>query len=116
MARKDVDYARDEIIELVEGMPSAQQDRVKHIEAGLKKMIANKTFDVTVQAACDRIGYWCMVAGLQDRMASEIERVPSASREHLLSLRRLAEQSRRWADDLREAMRAIVVNPSGPRA
>lgn len=110
MCRTPVDLARDDIIDLVEGMPStAPAEHSKAIRGGLRKIIDSRGFDATAEAAGDRIAYWEIVPNKLDDMAGRAEDARVAGSTYVESLRKRAKELREYAEDLRSAMRHIVL-------
>ncbi len=103
-----VDYARDEINELVDGMASGNPERPQEIKAGLMKIVSHRTFAAAAEAACFWIGHWRMVADILEHMAQRSQDARVGDSERLDSLRRRAKQLRSNANDLESALLEVT--------
>lgn len=81
MTSTNVDYAKDEINELVDGMASGNPERPQEIKAGLMKIVSDRTFAVAAEAACFWIGHWRMVADTLEVMAQRSQDARVGDRE-----------------------------------
>jgi hypothetical protein len=108
MTRTNVDYAKDEINELVDGMASGNPERPQEIKAGLMKIVSDRTFAAAAEAACFWIGHWRMVADMLEVMAQRSQDARVGDRERLDSLRGRAKQLQGNASDLENALLEVT--------
>lgn len=108
MTRTNVDYAKDEISELVDGMASGNPERPQEIKAGLMKIVGDRTYAAAAEAACFWIGHWRVVADTLEVMAQRSQDARVGDKERLASLRERAKQLQGNANDLENALLEVT--------